>query len=46
MDTVVVVGQVFGIGFLIHALLVTVHVLEVLKIVGILHCQAVFGLGE
>ena len=46
MHASVVVGEVFGIGRLIHLLLVAVHVLEVLQIVGILHRHAVLGLGE
>ena len=46
MHALMVVGQIVGIGGLVHILLVPVHVLEVLKVVGILHRHAVLGLGE
>ena len=41
-----VISEISAVGLLIHAFLVTVHVLEVLQIVGILHCHTVFGVGK
>ena len=46
MHTLVVVGQIVGIGLLIHALLLAVHALKVVEIVRILHSQAIFRVGE
>ena len=43
---IVIVGQVIGIGGLIHGLLVLVHVLEILNVVGILHGLSVLGVGK
>ena len=46
VDGSVVVGQVVGIGRLVHVLLVAAHILEVLQIVGVLHGHTVLGIRE
>ena len=38
----IVVVEISGIGLIIHLFLHKVHALEVLEIVGILHCHAIF----